>query len=123
MSLLRHSRKCRRRSHHRDYRELRGSAAMDYGILPPEINSARMYAGPGSGPMLAAASAWDGLAAELGSRRLSYRGDLRVDRGLLAGAGFSVDGGGSHSICLVDECSCRASRADRQPSTGGSGSL
>jgi PPE-repeat protein len=40
---------------------------MDYGILPPEINSARMYAGPGSAPMLAAASAWDGLAAELGS--------------------------------------------------------
>ncbi len=40
---------------------------MDYGILPPEINSSRIYAGPGSGPMLAAASAWDGLAAELGS--------------------------------------------------------
>jgi PPE-repeat protein len=40
---------------------------MDYGILPPEINSGRIYAGPGSGPMLGAASAWDGLAAELGS--------------------------------------------------------
>jgi PPE-repeat protein len=40
---------------------------MDYGILPPEINSSRIYAGPGSAPMLAAASAWDGLAAELGS--------------------------------------------------------
>jgi PPE-repeat protein len=40
---------------------------MDYGILPPEINSSRIYTGPGSGPMLAAASAWDGLAAELGS--------------------------------------------------------
>ena len=51
----------------RDCRGLRGSAAMDYGILPPEINSSRIYAGPGSGPMLAAASAWDGLAAELGS--------------------------------------------------------
>jgi PPE-repeat protein len=45
---------------------------MDYGILPPEINSARMYAGPGSAPMLAAASAWDGLAAELGSAASSY---------------------------------------------------
>lgn len=45
---------------------------MDYGIFPPEINSARMYAGPGSGPMLAAASAWDGLAAELGSAASSY---------------------------------------------------
>jgi PPE-repeat protein len=45
---------------------------MDFGALPPEINSLRMYAGPGSGPMLAAASAWDGLAAELGSAASSY---------------------------------------------------
>lgn len=37
----------------------------DFGTLPPEINSARMYAGPGAGPMLAAASAWDGLAVQL----------------------------------------------------------
>jgi PPE-repeat protein len=45
---------------------------MDFGALPPETNSARMYAGPGSGPMLAAASAWDVLAAELGSAASSY---------------------------------------------------
>jgi PPE-repeat protein len=45
---------------------------MDFGALPPEINSARMYAGPGSGPILAAASAWDVLAAELGSAASSY---------------------------------------------------
>ena len=25
---------------------------MDFGIYPPEINSGRMYTGPGSGPML-----------------------------------------------------------------------
>ena len=31
---------------------------MDFGAIPPEINSARMYAGSGSGPMLAAAAAW-----------------------------------------------------------------
>jgi PPE-repeat protein len=47
---------------------------MDYGILPPEINSARMYAGPGSAPMLAAASAWGGLGAELSSAASSYTG-------------------------------------------------
>ncbi|MDI3314984.1 MAG: PPE family protein [Mycobacterium sp.] len=38
---------------------------MDFGALPPEINSARMYAGPGSAPMLTAAAAWDGLASDL----------------------------------------------------------
>ena len=38
---------------------------MDFGIYPPEINSGRMYAGPGSGPMLAAAQSWGSLADEL----------------------------------------------------------
>ena len=45
---------------------------MDFGALPPEINSGRMYAGPGSGSMLAAAEAWDGLAAQLHSAAASY---------------------------------------------------
>jgi PPE-repeat protein len=47
-------------------------ATLDYGSLPPEINSARIYTGPGSGPILAAASAWGGLAAELSSTATSY---------------------------------------------------
>lgn len=38
---------------------------LDYGLLPPEITSARIYAGPGSGPLIASAAAWDGLAAQL----------------------------------------------------------
>ncbi|BBX73483.1 PPE family protein [Mycobacterium shinjukuense] len=45
---------------------------MDFGALPPEINSGRMYMGPGSGPMLAAAAAWDELAAGLHSTAASY---------------------------------------------------
>jgi PPE-repeat protein len=44
----------------------------DFGVLPPEINSGRMYAGPGSGPMLAAASAWDELEAELSNATTGY---------------------------------------------------
>lgn len=38
---------------------------MDFGKLPPEVNSAKMYAGPGAGSMLGAAAAWDALADEL----------------------------------------------------------
>jgi PPE-repeat protein len=56
---------------------------MDFGIYPPEISSGRMYAGPGSGPMLAAAEAWGGLAAELHSAANSYQS---VVSGLTAGS-------------------------------------
>jgi PPE-repeat protein len=45
---------------------------MDFGVLPPEINSARMYSGPGSGPLTAAAVAWDELAGELTTTAASY---------------------------------------------------
>jgi PPE-repeat protein len=46
---------------------------LDFGVLSPEINSARMYFGPGSGPMMAAAGAWDALAEELSSTAAGYR--------------------------------------------------
>ena len=45
---------------------------MDFAALPPEINSARMYSGPGSGPMMAAAAAWNSLGAELGEAATAY---------------------------------------------------
>ena len=45
---------------------------VDFGALAPEINSARMYTGPGSSSLQAAASAWNGLAAELSSAATSY---------------------------------------------------
>ncbi|OIN82866.1 PPE family protein [Mycobacterium malmoense] len=49
---------------------------LDFGALPPEINSARMYSGPGSGPMMAAASAWDALAAQLELYAAGYSSTL-----------------------------------------------
>jgi PPE-repeat protein len=45
---------------------------LDYGALPPEVNSGRMYTGPGSTPMMSAASAWRTMAAELSSAAHSY---------------------------------------------------
>ncbi|WP_301147743.1 PPE domain-containing protein, partial [Mycobacterium simiae] len=45
---------------------------MDFGALPPEVNSGRMYVGAGAGPLLAAAAAWDELAGELHSTAASY---------------------------------------------------
>jgi PPE-repeat protein len=48
-------------------------SAVDFGALPPEINSGRMYAGAGSGSLVAAAASWEGLASQLGSAATSYR--------------------------------------------------
>lgn len=45
---------------------------MDFGALPPEINSGRMYAGPGSAPLSTAAATWDELAAELHAAAAGY---------------------------------------------------
>ena len=45
---------------------------MSFMALPPEINSLLMYSGAGSGPMMEAAAAWDGLSAELGSAAQSF---------------------------------------------------
>ena len=55
---------------------------MDFALAPPEVNSARMYAGPGSGPMLAAAAAWEALAVDLQSTASSYQSAIT---GLIAG--------------------------------------
>jgi PPE-repeat protein len=67
---------------------------MDFGALPPEINSARIYSGPGSGSMLAAGQAWDSLAKELNSSAAAYRSVI---------ANLSVDAWrGPSSIAMAD---------------------
>src|SRR6202012_6182084 len=49
---------------------------VDFVVLPPEVNSGRMYAGAGSGPLLAAAAAWSSVASDLSSAASSYRSTL-----------------------------------------------
>ena len=49
---------------------------MDFAFLPPEVNSGRMYTGAGAAPMLAAAAAWDALAAELETAAVGYSGAI-----------------------------------------------
>ena len=50
------------------------TVVLDFAALPPEVNSARMYAGAGAAPLMAAATAWDELAAELNTAASSYHG-------------------------------------------------
>lgn len=65
---------------------------MDFAALPPEVNSGRLYAGPGSGPLLAAATAWARLAAETGSAARAYQSVLTglTDEGWLGPASESM---------------------------------
>ncbi|OBI02708.1 hypothetical protein A5714_04970 [Mycobacterium sp. E2462] len=54
-----------------------------FAFFPPEINSALMYGGAGSGPLFTAASAWDMLAAELADAAASFQAVITQ---LVAGA-------------------------------------
>jgi PPE-repeat protein len=46
---------------------------MDFGALPPEVNSGRMYLGPGPATLLAASAGWEALATELRSGASGYQ--------------------------------------------------
>ena len=43
-----------------------------FTLYPPELNSALMFAGAGSGPLFVAASAWQGLATDLAGAASSF---------------------------------------------------
>src|ERR1700743_3863959 len=51
---------------------LRRDLLVNFLVLPPSVNSSRMFVGAGSAPMLQAASAWDGIASELSSAASSF---------------------------------------------------
>lgn len=59
----------------------------NFWALPPEINSTRIYLGPGSGPILAAAQGWNALASELDRGLMGVLGGrgqpLHIRQGLL----------------------------------------
>ncbi|HXO79124.1 MAG TPA: PPE family protein [Mycobacterium sp.] len=48
----------------------------DFGALPPEINSGKIYTGPGSAPLLAASTAWNALASELQATAAGYTSSI-----------------------------------------------
>jgi PPE-repeat protein len=51
---------------------------MDFGALPPEVNSARMYLGPGPASLLSASASWESLGAELQSTAMGYQSTIAV---------------------------------------------
>ena len=55
---------------------------MDYLFSSPEVNSTRMYAGPGAGSLLTAAGTWDAVSAELSTTAEGYTSVLSNLTGL-----------------------------------------
>jgi hypothetical protein len=46
---------------------------MNFGLFPPEVNSARIYTGAGASPLLAASVAWDAISAQLSETAAGFR--------------------------------------------------
>src|ERR1700758_1153338 len=65
---------------------------MNFGALPPEINSGRMYSGLGPGALLAASDGWASLAAELTGAASGYRSVIAalIDESWLGPASASM---------------------------------
>lgn len=80
---------------------------MNFMVLPPEVNSARIYAGAGPAPMLAAAGGlgWAGRRAGDGSG-LVFVADLRPNGWAgfgVAGSGGGRDGGRGRTVSELAE--------------------
>ncbi|WP_230872177.1 PPE family protein, partial [Mycobacterium canetti] len=88
----------------------------DFGALPPEINSGRMYCGPGSGPMLAAAAAWDGVAVELGLAATGYASVIAELTGApwVGAASLSMVAAATPYVAWLSQAAARAEQAGMQ---------
>ncbi|MGB8391980.1 PPE family protein [Mycobacterium sp.] len=89
---------------------------LDYGTLPPEINSARMYSGPGAGPMMASAAAWDVLANGLESTSRGYSSAITQLQGesWSGGASEAMAGAAAPYVAWMTNAGLQAEEAATQ---------
>jgi PPE-repeat protein len=72
---------------------------LDFAGIPPEITSALMYTGAGSGPLMAAAAGWSNLAAELSTTATSWDSIVgTLTGGQWLGAGSAAAAGAAQPI-------------------------
>ncbi|WP_412178173.1 PPE family protein [Mycolicibacter heraklionensis] len=89
---------------------------MDYALLSPEINSGRLYAGPGSTPMMTVASAWRGLAAEISSALTSCETTITqlVDEEWMGPASASMTAATKPYLAWMADTAAKAEEAATQ---------
>ncbi len=64
--------------------------AFDFAVIPPEIISALMYSGAGAGPLMAAAAAYNNLAAELNAAATQWESIITTLTTEWTGAGSAA---------------------------------
>ena len=91
----------------------------DFAAQPPELISAKIYSGPGTESLQAAAAAWEGLAGELQSTAANFQS---VIAGLVSGewtgpsSEAAAAAAGAVRVVAVDHGG--PGRADRRPGPG-----
>jgi PPE-repeat protein len=89
--------------------------SMNFVMRPPEINSGRMYSGPGSGPMTAAATAWDGLSANLYDAAADYSSrTAKLAEGWRGPAATAMTQTSAHYLGWLNATAAQAQRAAAQ---------
>jgi PPE-repeat protein len=105
-------------SPHADIRDI----SMDFAALPPEINSGRMYSGPGSGPMMEAGAAWQNLAGELSWAAASYSSVVTnlTDGSWRGPASASMAAAAATFVAWMNAAAAQAQQAAAQAETAAS---
>ena len=89
---------------------------LNFWALSPEVNSAKMYAGAGSGSLLAAAAAWNAIAAELRSAATNYESVISslVSEGWLGPASAKMAAAIQPYLGWLDATAVQAEQAGAQ---------
>jgi PPE-repeat protein len=92
---------------------------LNFWALPPEVNSAKMYVGAGSGSLLAAAAAWNAMAAELRSAAINYESVVRslVSEGWLGPSSAKMAASVAPYLEWLNTTAIQAEQAGAQAST------
>src|SRR6202453_4218958 len=100
----------------------RGVMVLNFSWLPPEINSARISTGEGSGSLFLAASAWDGLASDLSASASSFQSVLSsLANGAWSGpASLSMAAAAAPYVTWLSAAAETAQAAARQARTAAS---
>ena len=92
---------------------------IEFATFPPEINSGRMYAGPGAGPMIAACAAWDALADDLYLAAAGYGVVVSDLASSWLGPSSVSMASGSRHLRVMDHRHRRAGCTNRRSGHGG----